>query len=196
MRRQLLLLAGIIMVMLVTSARMGWAAEYDFRRTKWGMPQEDVLAAEPMKPVAKNERMLTYQTKILEKNVDLFFLFVQDKLLGATYQLNEDYLRSSKYTQTFNTFKKALTKKYGPPAKEMTVWFNDLYRKKPAERGLALSLGHLEYYAVWETAATNIKCSLRGENYDILCKIEYSSKEYIPLLKEAEESEKVVIDPL
>jgi len=84
-----------------------------------------------------------------------------------------------------------LTKKYGAPSREITNWLNDTYRNNPKKWGLALSLGHTEYATFWKTQNTTVECSLREENFNILCIVEYLSIEYSHLLEEVGKEDKI-----
>ncbi|CAB1058480.1 hypothetical protein D1BOALGB6SA_3236 [Olavius sp. associated proteobacterium Delta 1] len=189
----------IYIVGLLAPLRMGWCEDYSFRNSKWGLTKEAVTASEiKMDPVEINENTIKYKTQILENNVELIYLFSQNKLAGAVYKLNDNYLNSHHFLNTYKKFKAALTQKYGQPREEMTNWLNDTFRNVSQKRGLALSLGHTEYFANWETAISNISIRLKEENYSVLCVIEYWSKEY-PYLSEENKVEHInkedIIDP-
>lgn len=189
----------IYIVSLSTPLRLGWCEDFSFRNSKWGMTQEEVTASEiKMDPVEINENTIKYKTQILGKNVELIYLFSQNKLAGAAYKLDDNYLNSHHFLNTYRQFKAALNQKYGQPVEETTNWLNDRFRNVNQKRGLALSLGHTEYFASWETANTKISTSLKEENYYVLCLIEYWSKEY-QYLTEAIKAKSVgkedVIDP-
>jgi hypothetical protein len=73
-----------------------------------------------------------------------------------------------------------------------------MFRNVSQKRGLALSLGHTEYFANWETAISRISIRLKEENYYVLCAIEYWSKEYPYLAGEIKEEDfkiEDIIDP-
>jgi hypothetical protein len=185
----------LIMLILIAFNSLGWAQGFNFRHTRWGMTQEEVLASEDIDPIEKQEKRVLYDTKILNKSVNLIYLFVNNTLVGASYKLTENYLVSTKFIKTYNAFKTELIKKYGKPRKDMVIWINDRYKGDNSKWGLALSLGHLEYVSVWATPASNIKCSMRGENYNILCLIEYSSIEHFNLLNKGQSKQKKKVDP-
>ena len=186
------LLTLVFAIGLLTQPQLSWSEDYDFRQTKWGMTQNDVISAEEkMDPVERTEGMITYKTKISNKNVLLSYLFVQDKLIGALYKLEDNYLNSDHFIQTYLQFKQTLTKKYGPPSREITNWLNDTYRNNPKKWGLAMSLGHTEYASFWKTQHTTIECSLREENYDVLCLLKYWSIAYSHLLEEVKKENKI-----
>ncbi len=186
------LLTLVFAIGLLTQSELSWGENYDFRLTKWGMTQNDVISAEKkMDPVERTENMITYKTQISNKNVVLNYLFAQDKLIGALYKLDDNYLNSDHFMQTYLQFKQVVTKKYGPPSREITNWLNDTYRNNRKKWGLALSLGHTEYAAFWKTQNTTIECSLREQNFNVVCLLEYWSIEYSHLLKEGKKEVKI-----
>jgi hypothetical protein len=177
---------------LLTQSELSWGENYDFRLTKWGMIQNDVISSEKkMDPVERTENMIMYKTQISNKNVVLNYFFAQDKLVGAFYKLNDNYLNSDHFIQTYLQFKQVLTKKYGPPSEEFTNWLNDTYRNNRKKWGLALSLGHTEYATFWKTQNTTIECSLREEDFNVLCLVEYWNIGYSHLLEEGEKEDKM-----
>ena len=190
MAKKILML--VFALALFTQSGLSWAENYDFRLTKWGMTQNDVISAEEkMDPVERIENMITYKTQILTKNVVLHYLFIQDKLVGAIYKLDDNYLNSNHFIRTYNQFKQEVAKKYGQPSRSITNWLNDTYKNNRKKWGLALSLGHTEYVTLWKTRSTNIECSLREQNFNVLCLLEYWSIEYSHLLKEDKKEVKI-----
>jgi hypothetical protein len=186
------LLTLVFAIGLLTQSELSWGENYDFRLTKWGMTQNDVISSEEkMDPVERTENMIMYKTQISNKNVVLNYLFAQDKLVGAFYKLDDNYLNSDHFIQTYLQFKQVLTKKYGPPSEEFTNWLNDTYRNNRKKWGLALSLGHTEYATFWKTQNTTIECSLREENFNVLCLVEYWSIGYSHLLEEGKKEDKM-----
>lgn len=182
----------VFAISLLTHSRLSWGDDYNFRLTSWGMSQEEVLGSEEkIDPVEKTENMIKYKTQILGKNVELVYLFAQNKLIGSSYKLDDNYLNSQRFIRTYNKFKQALMKKYGQPDKETTNWLNDTYKNNRKKWGLALSLGHTEYAALWNTQNATIECSLREENYYVLCSVEYKSTDYSHLFEEINKEDKV-----
>ena len=70
--------------------------------------------------------------------------------------------------------KQALTRSYGAPADDRTLWENDLYQPLPDYWGVAVQLGHLRYAARWDTAEGTISLELTGNHHSRLT-IEYRS---------------------
>jgi len=193
------LIFAICIAGLLAPLSVSWGENDSFRNSKWGMTQEEVTALEvKMDPVEVNKNTIRYKTQILGKNVELIYLFSQDKLAGAAYKLDDNYLNSNHFLNTYQQFTAALTQKYGPPGEEKINWLNDQFKNVNQKRGLALSLGHTEYFASWETASSIIRSILKEKNHDVLCLIEYRDKGYpnVPIVANADGFEKEdVIDP-
>jgi len=188
------LLWFVCLISLGMQCKLSWGENYNFRYTRWGMTEEEVIASEiKTDPIEKDENSIKYKTQILGKNIELVYLFAQNKLIGSLYKLDENYLNSQHFMQTYFEFKDALMQKYGQPNKETMNWINDTYRNVRNKWGLALSLGHLEYFAFWKTQSTTIECSLRADNFNVLCLVEYWSIEYSHLLEQIKKADK--LDP-
>ena len=176
MYRKLLIISFVIT--LSVQVKLSWGENYTFRFTNWGMTSEEVIASESkLDPIEKNENFIKYKTQILGQNVELVYLFADSKLIGSSYILEDNFLNSEHFTTTYRKFTAALAQKYGQAKKEEIIWLDDTYRNVSNKRGLALSLGHVEYFAFWETPVTEIACSLKEESFYIRCSVEYSSKE-------------------
>jgi hypothetical protein len=168
---------------------------YTFRHTNWGMTAEEVLASESdLDPIEKSDSTIRFKTRVLGKNVELVYRFVQNKLIRSSYQIDENYLNSKHFIAGYRKFQEALTQKYGPPEIEETKWQKDTLPKVSRNEGLALSLGQVEYYSAWNTPHTTIACSLRQDNYDVICSVSYRSKEFAALEQKLDTSNE--IDPL
>ena len=192
MLKKLLLLS--FMLSLLMQSQFLWGENYNFRYTSWGMSQEAVIdSEEKIDPVEKTDNLIKYKTQILGKNVELIYLFAQNKLIGSSYRLDENYIVSQRFIRTYKRFKQALMEKYGQPEKETTSWLNDTYKNDRNKWGLALSLGHIVYAALWNTPNATIECSLRGEDFYILCLVEYKSKDFSHLFDEINKEDK--LDP-
>ena len=188
------LLIFIFAISLLMQSRLGWGNDYNFRLTSWGMSQEEVIGSEEkIDPVEKTENMIKYKTQILGNNVELLYLFAENKLIGSSYRLDDNYLNSRHFLRTYNKFKQALMQKYGQPDKDTTNWLNETYKNDRKKWGLALSLGHTEYSALWNTKNAIIECSLKEENYYVLCLVEYRSTVYSHLFEELNKEDKIDI---
>ena len=176
---------------MIAPVKMSWGDTYNFRYTNWGMTPEEVIASETMAPIEKNEKLIKYKTRILDKKVELLYLFAENKLIGASYRLDENYINSERFIKIYNRFKEELIKKYGSPNKEITHWKNEALKSDRSKWGMALSLGYLEYFTYWEAPGTTVSCGLKEENYYVLCSVDYWSMEFANLLEKAKNKEKL-----
>ena len=184
-------LVFFFLIGMVAQVKMSWGDTYNFRHTTWGMTPEEVIASETMAPVEKDEKMIKYKTRILDKKVELLYLFAQNKLIGASYRLDENYINSERFIKIYNRFKEELIKKYGSPNKEITHWKNDAFKSDRSKWGIALSLGYLEYFTYWEAPGTTVSCGLKEENYYVLCSVDYWSMEFANLLEKDKYKQKL-----
>ena len=177
MRRKFMML-GLVVLLIGCFVTSSFGDEYDFRKTRWGMTQQAVMACESIKPVKHRhgKGLVLYKSKILGKAVGITYDFIQNKLVKASYVLTETHTNKNDFIQDYKHFKNALTKKYGTPKVDKVVWSNDLFKGNPSRRGLAVSMGHLGYLSQWQTATSDISCILHGDNYKISCVMQYKSR--------------------
>lgn len=163
------------------------ADDFTFRKTKWGMTPAEVKASEPLKIAEENEGIIGYKTSVIGKDVFVVYFFIDNQLTRARYILAETHSNRNDFITDYEDFKKILIKKYGVPAKDESFWKNDLYKDDYSDWGTAISIGHLIYFSTWSTNVTEISDMLMGENYDISCIVEYSSKNLKEIEKKAQE---------
>jgi len=163
------------------------AEDYNFRKTKWGMSIAEVKSSEPLDVVKEEDNMLGYKTNVIGKDVFVVYFFIDNQLVRTRYVLAESHSNNNDYITDYNAFKEILIKKYGPPKKDETFWKNDLYKDDYSHWGTAISMGHLIYYSNWETEDTEINNMLMGDNFDISCIVEYSSKNLKEIEKKAQD---------
>jgi len=186
MRKKLLIL--LLVTGLVAQWQFSWGENFNFRYTKWGMTAKEVIASENgIEPIDKKENMLKYKTQILGRNMDLIYQFADNKLIGSSYVLDENYINSQSFITTYHKFKNKLVTKYGEPNKDVMKWLNGTYKNARNKWGLALSLGHLEYFAYWRATGTEVSCTLKEDNHNVLFLVEYRSTEFSDLSGETEE---------
>ena len=164
----MLIVRCVLVILFCLSAPLGlcWGENFNLRYTRWGMSQKEVInAEEKMDPVEVTENTILYKTRLMRNNVELQYVFVDNKLIGAIYRLADNYLNSNHFQNTYIKFKTALIRKYGQPAVESTDWLNNTYTSDRRKWGLALSLGHVEYASSWTTNSAKINCNLKEENH-------------------------------
>lgn len=71
-------------------------------------------------------------------------------------------------------FQIALEKLYGKPSKELLVWKNEKFRRKPRLLGAALREGHLEIRTVWDVADTQVV--MRAYNDGTVYQLTYTAE--------------------
>ena len=158
---------------------------YDFRKTRWGMSQAEVMASETLELKERTKDMLGYETQLFRKDVMLVYAFVKDKLARARYLLSERHANDLLYIKDYEQFTEALERKYGTPTIDEIDWLNPLFKDKPSQWGMAVSVGHMKMSKGWNTPTTLIVAMLVGDNYRINCFIDYNSKELHHLEDEA-----------
>lgn len=178
---------ALIGFLVVQFAENSFAGDYNFRKTKWGMSIAQVKSAEPLKVAKEEKNLLVYKTTVIGKDVYVLYIFADNMLVRAKYVLAESHTNKNDYITDYNDFKEILTKKYGKPKQDETVWKNDLFKDDYSDWGTAISVGHLVYFSSWETKETEINEILMGENYDITCGVEYVSKNLKEIEKKAQE---------
>lgn len=176
--------AGFIVIFFT---ELSFAEEYNFRKTKWGMSITQVKSSEPLDVAKEDENLLGYETTVIGKDVFVVYFFIDNQLVRARYLLAESHTNRNDFITDYNDFKEILTKKYGKPKQDESLWKNDLYKDDYSDWGFAISLGHLTYLSSWETQDTEIINILMGDNFDISCIVEYSSKNLKEIEKKAQE---------
>ncbi len=177
------LIMCVCIITLLTAAS-GYGSDFNFRKTKWGMSEKEVLASEKMKPASQDKNSIDYSTQVLNKNVLLSYSFIQDKLVQAYYLLRENHTDHNKYITDYEDFKKIIFEKYGNPAVDEYKWTNNLFRGQSDKYGLALASGHVFGVAVWNTELTEISTYVGGDNFEILCSVRYLSLKHKDLIKQ------------
>ena len=151
---------------------------FDFRKTRWGMSMEDVIAREGQPHQKNGDEGLAYAGNLLGHKVQTAFIFSDDKLVRAGYVLAEEqYSNKNSYVDAYDSIVSSLKEKYGKPASENTYWSRDLYKNDYSRRGMAYSLGDVQTTTEWNQGSTEIAAQIYGNNYKISVRIIYSSKE-------------------
>jgi len=150
------------------------------------MTREQVKKTEQGNIVKEYSDVLIYRGNVGGFDCKIVYIFAKGKLVRAKYISTVTHSNPNDYIWDYKKWKEILTKKYGDPIEDREIWRNDLYKDDPQYWGLAISAGHLAYFATWETPATEITMLLHGENFEITLEIEYQSKQ----LKYLEEEEK------
>lgn len=105
--------------------------------------------------------------------------FRDGSLIRGEYRCLQQPINSlNEFIGYYGAVKTALTKVFGAPLQDETLWSNDLYQPLPDYWGVAVLIGHLRYAARWETANGLISLELTGNRHSRLV-IEYQSAEFL-----------------
>jgi hypothetical protein len=160
----------------------------DFRNTKWGMSREAVKKLETAKSSISDEDILAFEDTVQGMKCDVVYFFVEDKLVRARYVMEEEHTNKNDYISDYKAIYDSLSKKYGKPKIDRTVWKDDHYKDDPKDWGMAVAVGHLVYYATWTSEhGTMITNTLSGDNFKFQHIVEYEGVEYSKLEREAKE---------
>jgi|SRR5690606_15941435 len=141
-----------------------------FRDAKWGWPKGVVRQSEkgvhPLEQVKTGYGdVLIYKGKLGLYDVSYLYGFRNDSLFIGEYILEEHYINENNYISAYDDIKERLYTKYGNPILDDIVWKHTLYQDIKKNWGMAVSLGHLYYHALWELEhRTNIEIKLQGQN--------------------------------
>ncbi len=161
----------------ISEAQTATTYQYDFRKANWGMSKEEVKATEDKKPDSEFDNSLVYYVKIGGDDYLCGYSFLQDKLYNTGYVFVGEHSNKNDYIRDYKNLKEILAKKYGKPWSDRTTWDNDLFKNDRSQWGLAVSIGHLSYGALWDTSKTYITLGLSGDNYEITLLAAYDSRE-------------------
>ena len=161
----------------------------DFRNTRWGMKKDKVLSTEKNKPLEAppdNQYFVAYYTgEVAGFKAYYKYSFLDDVLVKGGYLLKEKHTNKNEYIEDYIKLKEVLTRKYGSPIRDDIQWYNDLYKNRLQDYGLAASIGHLAFQSDWETDRTLIRLTLKGDNFNINMGIIYTSKIHKELIDKA-----------
>lgn len=149
-----------------------------FRGAPWGSSMEFVKSQEPGEFVGERDEIQMYKGTLNHLQVLIGYIFVDNKLVRAQYQVSERHSNKNLHIVDFEGLEELLGKKYGKPTKNQTVWANDMYQGDPQHRGMAISMGHLSEMRTWETRASTIALILSGDNFDVHLVVEYQGKKF------------------
>lgn len=150
-----------------------------FRKAQWGMNQEQIVRLEG-NPAARDNQgeyyVMRYWDSIKDMSCWIDYIFKDDKLVKARYVFLVKHEYKSQYFSDYKKAKDFLTEVHGQSPLTNINWLNPTYKEDYSNWGLAVSLGHLEYSAIWDTPETEIVLRLFGENDEVKLTAEYKGK--------------------
>lgn len=139
-------------------------AEFNFRKTTWGMSREQVKASEVAEPTGERPEVITYRGELEGMPVVIGYLFDGQKLTRAGYLIRSQHEDPNSYISDYDRVKDFLIRKYGSPARDEMVWAEGEEEDDPAGFGEAVCGGRLRYSTFWTDGVTVIRESLGGED--------------------------------
>jgi hypothetical protein len=162
---------------------------FDFRQTRWGMSQKEVMSSEKEQPIYQSLNRLLYATEVIDKRFMLEYHLGDDRLYRARYILVANHVVDDKYVADYRDIQSVLTAKYGRPKKNETVWRTGVGVRKDLPPGVSVSIGHMSMVSAWETPDTEIVATLAGRNFEIQCEVTYTSKVLRPLVEKYDDTD-------
>ena len=147
--------------------------EFDFRKTRWGMSREEVLAHEPGKPIFNTENSLEYQIFIGDIQAQANYKFDGDKLIRAGYHLPRKYEDMNEYLDKYEKIKAMIIESKGSPMIDKEVQLDPSEEIDPDKKGEAACEGKLVYGTQWKHPGSDIQLLLRGENSECYLTVIY-----------------------
>ncbi|OBQ55249.1 hypothetical protein [Halodesulfovibrio spirochaetisodalis] len=160
---------------------------FSFRKTNWGMTKQEVKQSETANLVTELGDALMFEDYLLQREYEIIYVFVKNKLVRAKYVLKDKYSNENMYLFAYREMSNVLTKKYGTPIGDEKFWSNSLYKDDIEKHGFAVSIGHLLQYQEWVLPETDISLNMQGNNYEVRCAVEYKSTKFRSLEEALEE---------
>lgn len=132
--------------------------EYDFKTFRWGASKEDIIAVEG-EPTTTDlyGEVLVYDVTAVGMEMKLFYSFDDRGLVGVSYLLTGSFEDNDQYIEKYNTFKAALSRKYGEPTLDEESWESDEGKAAYADKkGDAVFWGQLSYVTFFSPMRSRI----------------------------------------
>jgi len=151
----------------------------DFRDSLWGMTHGDVGNKGEVITLTPNlDVMMEEDCHVAGFSCIAAYYFLNDKLVMGKFIITTPHADKTLYLQDYDSLVTKLTAKYGKPVQNEFFWRNDLYRNDPEQWGMAVAVGHLSRIAHWVTPRTEVWLGLKGDNYEVHLRMDYSFVSY------------------
>lgn len=142
---------------------------FTFRKTKWGMSQQQVHETEGKQPVLQEADKIIYQDKLLNLGTKVIYYFEKGKLFKGTYFFDGTFTNQVEYIVNYKKLKHALKDKYGSPSSDNNAELDEMDDFSYDHMGELVSRGVHDLETKWETPSTNITLLLSGK--DLMSKV-------------------------
>ena len=150
----------------------------DFRNTRWGISSRRVRKLESAIPFFESDDLLVYKTMLLNKPVEVVYIFTRDQLVRTKYVFSRDHVDPNDHCKDYESMVKLLAVKYGTPVYAEQIWHDTLFKNNKNLIGEALINGHVSYYSQWCLGTTFITHMLANSSAGIKHEIEYCGTAY------------------
>jgi len=147
----------------------------------WGAAKDKIISREGQ-PSGQEKinglEVIRYKRSIMAKNCLVEYVFDNNRLVTARYNLLEKYADKNLYIEEYLKIKDHLVSKIGAPSADTVTWQDPTYKSNNTLWGAALSMGHLEYHAVWELSGTELQITLAGSANQVAFGAEFNGLKF------------------
>lgn len=153
--------------------------DYDFRNTHWGASKDSVAASETAEKVEiPDTNALCYRTEVDDLPAILLYIFFKNHLVFAKYIFPLEHSNRVENVVDYEHLAAIVAIKHGPPAEKDETWKSSLVTSSLEDKAAAVTFGHLDLYAIWNTKDVTIQLTLSGDNGKATLVLSYLSNEY------------------
>lgn len=152
-----------------------------FRGVAWGSSAARVKATETAPLMFEDQGTLGFQTELAAMPCGVYYIFAAGQFVRGQYSFTVEHSNPTAFIHDYGNLKDLLQRKYGPASEDREVWCNDLYKDHRDDWGIAISIGHLAYYAIWQSGEVTVCLFLNGDNDQIGLGIYYEHATYSKL---------------
>jgi hypothetical protein len=147
----------------------------------WGAAKDKIINLEGSpsgQEKANGLEVIRYKRSIMAKNCLVEYIFDNNRLVTARYNLLEKYADKNRYIEDYLKIKDHLVSRIGAPRADTVTWQDSTYKSNNAHWGTALSMGHLEYHAEWELSDTELQITLAGGDSQVAFGAEFKGLKF------------------
>ena len=146
----------------------------------WGAAKDKIINLEG-RPSGQEKinglEVIRYKRSIMAKNCLVEYIFDNNRLVTARYNLLEKYADKNRYIEDYLKIKDFAISKMGAPVADQVVWQDPALKSQEGQWGTALSSGQLEFQARWDAPGTEVRMKLAGGNNQVSFGAEFSGND-------------------
>lgn len=147
----------------------------------WGTAKDKIINLEGRpsgQEKANGLEVIRYKRSIMAKNCLVEYIFDNNRLVTARYNLLEKYADKNRYIEEYLKIKDNLVSKIGAPRADTVTWQDPTYKSNNTSWGRALSMGHVEYHTIWELSGTELRITLTGSDNEVSFGAEFNGLKF------------------